>query len=87
LLQRLHKQYLHCWIVCDPERHHEDEYLNDVFKLRYNFHHEDGEKEDRIAKDGKIAWERWKEIRLTFPDAGLPELVTDFMQEGPKQLN
>jgi len=55
--------------------------------LRYNFHHEDGEKEDRIAKDGKIAWERWKEIRLTFPDAGLPELVTDFMQEGPKQLN
>ena len=71
---------MHCWHPCDPELHIEDEYLNDVFKKRYNFHHEDGEKEDRDnEKDSKNAWERWKEVRLTFKYAELPELVTDFM--------
>ena len=80
LLQRLHLEYLCCWIPCDkPPRHYEEEYLYDIFKKRYNIFHEDGENEEEEEhKDRKNAWGRWQETRLTFKWAKLPELVTDF---------
>ena len=87
LLQRIHKEYLKCWSACTGVFHCEDEFLYNIFKNRYNFYHESGKNQEREEKDNKNAWERWKETRMTFEDANLPELVTDFFQEGPRQEN
>ena len=46
LLQRVFKEYLHCFVECKPAKHYEEEYLHDIFKKRYNFLHEDGENQE-----------------------------------------
>ena len=72
--------YLDCWIKRDPAKHHEEEYLEELFKRKLPFFREQGQQDKTDPIDKRNASERWKEIRLAFPDARLPESVQEFIQ-------
>ena len=71
---------IHCWIPCDPDNHFEEKLINWLFKHKLPFFREQGQQDKTDPIDKRNASERWKEIRLAFPDARLPESVQEFIQ-------
>lgn len=80
LLQRLHNQFLHCWMLCGEDIEHvEEEDLHEIFKLKLPFYREIGYPDKKDPLTNKNAAERWKGIILTFPDTKLPKTAQEFI--------
>jgi len=55
LLQKIHHEFIECYINCKSINHREDDNIKNIFKKRYYFFSELGEQEPRdFSKDPKM---------------------------------